>query len=330
MVKIFTFQIGPRRGSHRAMALSVTLRLLGAAVLGSALIVPLRHGAAQSAAQAKPGGKVPAKKQAKPQGKTQPKAQPAVKTAASVDTGPLKPYAETVPGSAVKLNMRPIPPGKITMAGREVEIKPFWIASTETPWEAFDAFYEPGPHSPPYDQTDFPPDAIARPSKSYILPDLGWGHNGRPAINVSFLSATMYCRWLSKETGKKYRLPTEAEWEYACRAGQMGTVKFTPAQLNKIAWYIDNSDKMSQPVGKKQPSVWALHDMYGNTGEWAIDPEGKPVLCGGTFREGAAAQTPTARKRQTPKWQETDPQLPKSRWWLADGMFVGFRVVCEQ
>lgn len=183
--------------------------------------------------------------------------------------------------------------------------------------------------SVPYDQTEFPPDAIARPSKSYILPDLGWGHHGYPAINISFISAQMYCRWLTKATGKKYRLPTEAEWEFACRAGAAGDGKLPRPLLEKSAWYLGNSDKLSHPVGKKLPNAWKLFDMYGNVGEWATDLEGKSILCGGTFRDLAAHIAATTRRRWTPKWQETDPQLPKSRWWLSDGPFVGFRVVCE-
>jgi formylglycine-generating enzyme required for sulfatase activity len=223
-----------------------------------------------------------------------------------------------------------VPGGKVTIGGQAVEVKPVLMAATETPWEAFDVFLASGPASPAYDQTDYPPDAIARPSKSYILPDLGWGHNGRPAINLSFINSVMYCRWLAKETGKKYRLPTEAEWELACRGGSAAPIKMTPAQLGKVAWYGENSDKITQPVGKKQPNAFGLYDLFGNTGEWATDMTDKPVLCGGTFRDSAAKQTPTERKRFVPKWQETDPQLPKSRWWLSDAPFCGFRVVCEQ
>lgn len=242
--------------------------------------------------------------------------------------GPLKSFSQTLPGSVVKLNMVAIPAGSITIGAKKIAIKPFYLADTETSWEAFDVFIASGPASKPYDQTAFPPDAIARPSKSYILPDLGWGHHGYPAINISFLNAQMFCRWLSSATGKKYRLPTEAEWEYACRAGAPDA-KPTAAALDKVAWDADNSGGRTHPVGKKLPNAWKLYDMLGNTGEWSTDLEGKPVLCGPTFKDPADKQTPTARAYQTPAWQETDPQLPKSRWWLSDGNFVGFRVVCE-
>lgn len=239
------------------------------------------------------------------------------------------PFVEQLPGSLVKIQMMPVPGGTLTIRNRTVSVKPFYMARTEIPWEAFDVFTDSGPPSPAYDQTEFPPDAIARPSKSYILPDLGWGHKGYPVINVSFLSAQMFCRWLSSVTGKKYRLPTEAEWELACRAGKNGPWKIDRATLEKSAWYAGNSDKMSHPVGKKQPNQYGLHDLLGNVGEWATDLDGNPILCGGTFLDGPANIAPTTRRRQTPKWQETDPQFPKSRWWLADGKFVGFRVVCE-
>jgi formylglycine-generating enzyme required for sulfatase activity len=241
----------------------------------------------------------------------------------------LTPFVQTLPNSLVKIQMIPIPGGTVKIGTQMVTVKPFWMARTETPWEAFDAFTASGPASPAYDQTDFPADAIARPSKSYILPDLGWGHNGYPAINVSFLSAQMFCRWLASTTNKKYRLPTEAEWELACRAGVQGAWKLDKKTLEKSAWYAGNSDKMSHPVGKKLPNKFGLYDILGNPGEWATDMEGKPVLCGGTFLDGPAAIVPGTRRRWTPKWQETDPQFPKSRWWLADGKFVGFRCVCE-
>jgi formylglycine-generating enzyme required for sulfatase activity len=239
------------------------------------------------------------------------------------------PFSQTLPGSVVKIQMLPVPSGTVLVGGKPVEVKPFYMASTETPWEAFDVFLQSGPPSPPYDQTKFPADAIARPSKSYILPDLGWGHHGYPAINLSIDSVTMFCRWLSKATGKKYRLPTEAEWDLACRAGETGAWKIDKGDIEKSAWYAGNSNHVTHPVGKKAPNKLGLYDMLGNVGEWALDSDGKPVLCGGTFKDGTDGINPETRRHWSPKWQEEDPQIPKSRWWLSDGNFVGFRLVCE-
>lgn len=252
-----------------------------------------------------------------------------------VSTGPLKAFTQTLPGSVVKVDMMPIPAGSIKIAAPNgasavYPVKPFWMASTETTWEMYDAFTSSGPPTVAYDQTVYTADAVARPSKSYIPPDLGWGHHGYPAINISILSARMFCRWLASKTGKKFRLPTEAEWEWAARAGKTGPWKSTPATLAAIAWTAENSDKkQTQPVGKKKPNAWGLFDVLGNVGEWSIDMNDKPVLCGGSWQDKAAAVKPETRAYQTPDWQVTDPQIPKSRWWLSDGRFVGFRIVCE-
>lgn len=244
--------------------------------------------------------------------------------ASSAAAGTVKTYVETLPDSVVKVNMVGLPAGSVTIGAKKVAVKSFWIADLETPWEAFDVFLASGAPSPAYDQTTYSADAIVRPSKSYILPDLGWGHHGYPAINVSFLNATMFCRWLSSKTGKKYRLPTEAEWEYACRADSK--TEPTKAELPKLAWY---GATRTHPVGKKLPNGWKLYDMLGNVGEWATDLAGKPVLCGPTFKDPLAKIKPSTRAYQVPAWQETDPQLPKSRWWLSDGNFCGFRIVRE-
>lgn len=248
---------------------------------------------------------------------------------ASAPRADLAPYSETVPNSAVKIQMVVIPGGNYKSGDKTVEVKPFYMAKLETPWEALDQFLASGPPSKPYDQTEFGPDAIARPSKGYILPDLSWGHNGYPVINISHETAQMFCRWLSKETGKKYRLPTEAEWEIAARGGEAGDAKLSKADAEKIAWFKDNSKEQTQPVGKKAANKFGLHDIVGNVGEWAIGLDGEPVICGGTFLDTADKLVPTARQKWAPEWQQNDPQMPKSRWWYSDGPFCGFRIVCE-
>ena len=243
-------------------------------------------------------------------------------------SGLLSPFTQTLPGSVVKIDMVAIPGGSITVAGKSIKLKPFWIAKTETPWEAYDVFLASGPPSPPYDQSKFKPDAIARPSKSYILPDLGWGHHGFPAINLSSTSVEMFCRWLSKATGKKYRVPTEAEWEFAARGGATGPIRMDKAELDKSAWHAGNSRDTTHAIGKKAPNKFGLYDIFGNTGEWATDLAGKPVVCGTSFLDDAKVDL-MKRSYFNPKWQETDPQMPKSRWWLADAPFCGFRIICE-
>jgi formylglycine-generating enzyme required for sulfatase activity len=148
---------------------------------------------------------------------------------------------------------------------------------------------------------------------------------------MSYLSAQKYCEWLSAKTGKKYRLPTEAEWEYACRAGVLPAGPITDSELlDKLAWHWGNSDDKTHKVGTKQPNAWGIHDMLGNVAEWCqpMDDE-VPVVRGGSFDDQPDKVHPAARKKYTPDWQMNDPQNPKSQWWLTDAPFVGFRVVCE-
>ena len=240
-----------------------------------------------------------------------------------------QPYVLTLPGSVVKIKFIPVAGGTIKIGDKEVKVAPYYLAETETPWEAYDVFTASGPSSKPYDQTVFPVDAVARPSKSYILPDLGWGHHGYPAINLSIDSATMFCRWLAQATKMKFRLPTEAEWEFACREGQGDAYKLETGQIDKREWTSENSDGTTHPIGKKAPNKLGFYDMLGNTGEWATDLSGKSVICGGSFRDDANPLNPTLRKSFEPTWQATDPQIPKSRWWLSDAPFCGFRILLE-
>ncbi len=239
----------------------------------------------------------------------------------SIATIQAKPYTEALPEFAVSFQMVPIPGGTVKIGDKTVTVKPFYMATTETPWEVFDAFLLSGEPSRPYDQTEFPPDAIARPSRSYILPDLGWGHQGYPVINVSSTTVMMFCRWLSSVTKRKYRVPTEAEWQLACSAGEAS---------EQSAWCAGNSDEVTHPVGKKLPNKFGLYDMFGNVGEWSTDLSGEPVLCGGIFSDSLGDMSPGQRRYWSKEWQAHDPQLPKSRWWLSNGHFVGFRLVCER
>ncbi len=94
-----------------------------------------------------------------------------------------------------------------------------------------------------------------------------------PVVCVSWNDAKEYCKWLSKKTGENYRLPTEAEWEYACRAGTTTKWSFgdDEKELEKYAWYDENSGGKTHPVGEKEPNPWGLYDMHGNVWEWCED-----------------------------------------------------------
>ncbi len=237
-------------------------------------------------------------------------------------------YAETICGTLVKFDMIGIPAGEVVLAdpngegaARHIKVKPFWMGKTEVTWDEYDVFvYRLDEPAAPADGTD----AISRPSKPYGTVDRGFGHKGYPVMNVTYHGAEQYCRWLSVKTGKKYRLPTEAEWEYACRAGVPEPDK---EHLGDFAWFWQEK---TQPVGKKSPNAWGLFDMLGNVGEWCADLCGKPVLCGGCYEDMAKDVRPSARRYQDASWQANDPQIPKSKWWLSDGPFAGFRVVREQ
>ena len=232
----------------------------------------------------------------------------------------MKPFTEKIPGSLVTFDMVPVPapPG-----GR-----PFYIAKTETTWDAYDIFafrldltQEQGANV----------DATSRPSKPYGAPDRGFGHKGYPAGSIPHQAAEAYCAWLSQKTGKKYRLPTEAEWEWVATAGKpAAAAPLAKADLDKAAWYWDTTEEKTMAVGTKTPNAWGVHDMLGNVAEWVTVGQGKPpVVKGGSFLDKAKDLYPKARLPYQPAWQESDAQNPKSKWWYADGPQVGFRVVCE-
>ncbi len=195
----------------------------------------------------------------------------------------------------------------------------------------------------------FDPDIVARPSPPYEDPAHGMGNQGYPAGGVTQWGALQYAKWLSDKTGEFYRLPTEAEWEYACRAGTTTAFSFgdDPALAADYAWYYENSSETLQPVGGRAANPWGLHDMHGNVAEWTLDqyaadaygaheganPWVQPTrlhprtVRGGAFDDDPEALRCAARLESSLKWKRRDPQIPKSMWWNTDSPFVGFRIV---
>ena len=232
-------------------------------------------------------------------------------------------YVEPFSEAPAELDMIPVPAGSVSLHGEDVAVGPFWMSETEVPWDIFDIYAFGTDEDAGAGGSD---DALLRPSKPYGAPDRGYGHRGYAAISMTYLVAESFAQWLSVRTGKTYRLPTEAEWEYACLAD---APPVSAAELDEYAWRWDNAFDAAQPVGSLAPNAFGLYDMIGNAAEWCAGPEGAPLACGGSFMDKAEDVGCAARKTPSPKWQETDPQIPKSRFWLTDGPFMGFRVLRE-
>ncbi len=246
--------------------------------------------------------------------------------------GDFKQYWQDIPSAAFKFAMMPVP------GSADGAIKPLYVAKTELTWEAFDVWAyrldEKGEQTPSPQQSSLPagaPDAATRPSKPYHPPDRGFGHEGYAAISLTFRSAETFCKWLSTTSGLKYRLPTEAEWEHACLAGQSGDFGFEggEAELPRFAWLAANSDEKPHPAATKKANAWGLYDMHGNVQEWVTGRDGKPTTKGGSWRDPPEMLKASVSQAKDSTWNASDPNLPKSKWWLSDGNFVGFRVVCE-
>jgi formylglycine-generating enzyme required for sulfatase activity len=195
-----------------------------------------------------------------------------------------------------------------------------WIGRTEVTWDLYDAFALSRPDST---ERRAATDAVARPTRPYGAPDYGWGHAGYPVISVAYTAAQAFCEWLSAKTGKKYRLPTESEWDHVAQLAAAGKA------TDNLAWSAANAGGTTRAVGGKPADALGLHDLFGNAAEWVTVTAGRPVVRGGSFRDAASVVGPTARAVQDDTWNERDPQIPQSRWWMSDAPFVGFRIVRE-
>ena len=226
------------------------------------------------------------------------------------DSGEFVNYTEVLPGTEVSFNMIVVPGGTFTLGSpqlesyrsedegpaREVALNPFWMGEIEVSWREFEVFYDQTAtkgrqDSPtPVIAKDIEVDAITGPTPPYGNPDQGWGKGLRPAITMTYHTAVVYCEWLSKVTGKTYRLPTEAEWEYACRAGTEEPYFFdgdpkkltSNSWINRLfgiddttikdyVWYAGNSAGKTQPPYRNKPNPWGLYNMLGNVKEFCLD-----------------------------------------------------------
>jgi formylglycine-generating enzyme required for sulfatase activity len=285
----------------------------------------------------------------------------------------MTPYTNSIPGTPMKYSMVPIPGGEFVMGSPEgetgrkedegpqhqVKISPFWMGQFEVTWNEYELFMYPDQEKqtretmPTDKDGDKLADVVTHPSRPYVEMSFGMGKNGFPAISMTQHGANKYCQWLSAKTGEFYRLPTEAEWEYACRAGTKTAYFFgnDPSKLGEYAWYEQNSDFKYQKVGKKKPNPWGLYDIYGNVVEWVLDqydadyyktcakesfvadPWRKATqpyphsVRGGSWDDEALMCRTAARRGSDRAWKMQDPQLPKSTWYFTDAQFVGFRLV---
>jgi formylglycine-generating enzyme required for sulfatase activity len=296
-----------------------------------------------------------------------------VKGSEAANEAEMKPYAEIIEQTDATIDMVPIPGGKFLMGSpeaeadrkadegpqREVEISPFWMGKTEITWNSYDVWasdldvYRRSVLNLKLSPRDTLADVyqLSQPTKPYTDMTFGMGKRGFPAICMTQHSARTFCKWLSAKTGRYYRLPTEAEWEYACRAGTKTAYSFgdDPAMLDEYAWFEENTEDGYKKVGKKKPNPWGLYDMHGNVAEWVLDQHDEagygeisqvlkdPLVVpktlyprtvrGGGWDKSAAECRSAAREGSTEDWIAQDPQSPVSIWYLTDALHVGFRVV---
>ena len=225
-------------------------------------------------------------------------------------------FVERIPGTTASFEMILVPRQSMEGAGAGG----LYMARTELTWDVFDVFLH---GLDEWKATGA--DAESTPTQPYVMVDRGFGHAGYPALSMSAKNAEAFCRWLSEKTGKRYRLPTEQEWRHAAIARLNGA---EPEDVDPIAWHAGNSAGRTHPVASRRANAWGFHDLFGNVGEWCSGPDGL-ALRGGTFRDPQELQTSQRRQLPVPAWNQSDPQIPKSPWWLADAAFVGMRVVCE-
>lgn len=294
-----------------------------------------------------------------------------LETSKITEQGAMKAYSSKVPRTNADYHMVPIKGGEFTMGSPDdederrndegpqvkVTIEPFWMGKYEVTWYEYGPYmitpvdrYKDGAKKAPA-EGDTIVDAVSMPTPPYTEMSFGMGQEDNPAISMTQHSANKYCQWLSAQTGHYYRLPTEAEWEYACRAGTTTAYSFGDDidDLEDYGWFYDNSDAKYQRVGQLKPNPWGLYDMHGNVMEWTCDqydpgyyasleaavssPHKRitslyPVTArGGSWDDDPEMLRSASRSGSSANWKKRDPQLPKSIWYHTDAPWLGFRLI---
>lgn len=290
------------------------------------------------------------------------------------------PYKQKVESTDISFEMIPVPGGEFVMGSPEsesgrsadegpqftVKVAPFWVGKTEVTWAEYKTFmkcydiYKRLSRQGIRKVKDLSQaDALTVPTPLYE-PSHTYEHGdqpAQPAVTMTQYAAKQYTKWLSGITATQYRLPTEAEWEYAARGGTKSAYSFgdDPASLGDYAAFADNAPDGAPKVGSKKPNPYGLHDMHGSVWEWTVDqfsadgfgnragksltvenavawPSTPDMRCvrGGGWQDSADRLRSAARMGSADEdWKDSDPNVPLSPWWYTTdpARMVGMRVV---
>ncbi|MGI9471892.1 MAG: formylglycine-generating enzyme family protein [Rubripirellula sp.] len=308
------------------------------------------------------------------------KEKPADGPSVEIEGGYMVPYSVVIPGTEVSFKMIPVPGGSFMLGSPEgeedraddegpqikVDVDPMWVAEKEVSWAEYKEFMKLYAIFKEFEaqgvRTVGPEnmvDAITAPTELYD-PSFTYEYGEepeQPAVTMTQYSAQQYTKWLSRVTGQQFRVPTEAEWEYAARGGTDTPYSWGDSadDIDDYAWYFDNADVGAPPVGTKKPNPYGLHDMHGSVAELTVNSytedgysqfdTGKPinatevvvwpetsspvVVRGGSWEMDPEQLRSAARLgSEDEAWKEEDPNFPKSPWWFTSdpARGVGFRL----